>query len=176
MLLAENSQGVQILILASKATSTVTVVVVVVVVVFTLKTVLTSIQHLLFLTLRGKETNFRGRKLTKSKVHKNKNKIKKDPEKVPTLATKIRYRFLKITGSEKKKEQVRVGKPQKGSRAHRSLQTRKLSHKQNILDRNTNTGKKINEEEAIPPPLRSRGVFIVGFPPTRPSPLNTLEL
>ena len=35
---------------------------------------------------------------------------------------------------------------------------------------------KINEEEAIPPPLRSRGVFIVGFPPTRPSPLNTLEL
>ena len=43
--------------------------------------------------------------------------------------------------------------------------------------RNTNTGKnKINEEEAIPPPLRSRGVFIVGFPPTRPSPLITLEL
>ena len=33
-----------------------------------------------------------------------------------------------------------------------------------------------NEEETIPPPLRSRGVFIVGFPPTRPSPLNTLEL
>ena len=31
----------------------------VVVVVFTLKTVLTSIQYLLFLTLQGKETNFR---------------------------------------------------------------------------------------------------------------------
>ena len=34
---------------------------------------------------------------------------------------------------------------------------------------------KINEEEATPP-LRSREVFIVGFPPTRPSPLNTFEL
>ena len=44
----------------------------------------------------------------------------------------------------------------------------------NILDRNSNIGK--NEEEVIPPSLRSRGVFIVGFPPTRPSPLNTLEL
>ena len=32
------------------------------------------------------------------------------------------------------------------------------------------------EEEVIPPPLRSRGVFIVGFPLTGPSPLNTLEL
>ena len=38
--------------------------VVVVVVVFTLKTVLTSIQYLLFVTLQGKETNFRGHKLT----------------------------------------------------------------------------------------------------------------
>ena len=37
--------------------------VVVVVVVLTLKTVLTSIQYLLFLTLQGKETNFRGHKL-----------------------------------------------------------------------------------------------------------------
>ena len=35
-----------------------------------------------------------------------------------------------------------------------------------LIYRNTNTGKKINEQEAIPPPLRSRGVFIVGFPPT----------
>ena len=35
----------------------------IVVVVFTLKTVLTSIQYLLFLTLQGKETNFRGHKL-----------------------------------------------------------------------------------------------------------------
>ena len=32
------------------------------------------------------------------------------------------------------------------------------------------------EEDAIPPPLRCRGVFIVGFSPTRPFPLNTLEL
>ena len=46
----------------------------VVVVVFTLKTVLTSIQYLLFLTLQGKETNFRGHKLTQNKVQKNKIK------------------------------------------------------------------------------------------------------
>ena len=43
-------------------------VVVAVVVVFTLKTVLTSIQYLLFLTLKGKETNSRGHKLTQNKV------------------------------------------------------------------------------------------------------------
>ena len=44
--------------------------------------------------------------------------------------------------------------------------------------RNTNTGKiKIkNEEEPIPSPLRSRGVFIVGFPPTRPSPLTSCKI
>ena len=45
--------------------------VVVVVVVFTLKTALTSIQYLLFLTLQGKEANFRGHKLTQNKVQKN---------------------------------------------------------------------------------------------------------
>ena len=49
----------------------------VVVVVFTLKTVLTSIQYLLFLTLQGEETNFRGYKLTQNKIQKNKNKLKK---------------------------------------------------------------------------------------------------
>ena len=49
-----------------------TIVVVVVVVVFTLKTVLTSIQYLLFLTLQGKEKNFRGHKLAQNKVQKNK--------------------------------------------------------------------------------------------------------
>ena len=50
---------------------------VVVVVVFTLETVLISIQYLLFLTLQGKETNFRGHKLTQNKVQRNKNKIKR---------------------------------------------------------------------------------------------------
>ena len=54
---------------------------VVVVVVFTLKTVLTSIQYLLFLTLQGKETNFRGHQLTQNKVQRNKNKIKKTQRK-----------------------------------------------------------------------------------------------
>ena len=59
----------------------VVVAVVVVVVVFTLKTVLTSIQHLLFLPLQGKETNFQkekekesDHKLTQNKVQKNKIK------------------------------------------------------------------------------------------------------
>ena len=62
--------------------------VVVVVVVFTLKTVLTSIQYLLFLILQGKETNFRGHKLTQNKVQKNKNKIKKTQRKSQHLQEK----------------------------------------------------------------------------------------
>ena len=48
--------------------------VVVVVVVFTLKLLLTSIQYLLFLTLQGKATNYRGHKLTQSKVQNDKIK------------------------------------------------------------------------------------------------------
>ena len=75
---------------------------VVVVVVFTLKTVLTSVQYLLFLNLQGKETNFRGQRLSENKVQKNNDKNKnKRPRESPTLARKILYRFLKITGSEK---------------------------------------------------------------------------
>ena len=65
---------------------------IVVAVFFTLKTALTSIQYLLFLTLQGKNTNFRGYKLTENKAQK------KNTEKVPTLAKKY------ITGSEKKQE------------------------------------------------------------------------
>ena len=64
---------------------------IVVVVVFTLETVLTSIQYLLFLTLQGKETYFRGHKLTQNKVQKNKDKIKKFQRK-----PKLRYRKIKI--------------------------------------------------------------------------------
>ena len=75
--------------------------------------------YLLFLTLQSKKTNFRGHKLTQNKVQKNKNKIK-GPEKVPTLARKIWYGFLKITSSGKQEAGYRAGKPQKGSRAHRS--------------------------------------------------------
>ena len=56
-----------------------------VVVVLTLKTVLTSIQYILFLT-QGKETNFRGDRLTQLRCRKSIYK-KKDPETaVPTLA------------------------------------------------------------------------------------------
>ena len=86
---------------------------IVVVVVFTLKTVLTSIQYLIFLTLQGKETNLRGHKLTQNKAQKNKDKIKKAQRKSQHL--KISYRFLKIiTGSEKNKKLARrVGKPPK---------------------------------------------------------------
>ena len=66
----------------------------VVVVVLTLKTVLTpltSIQYpsLSYSSTQGKETNFRGHKLTQNKVQKNNDKNKKDPEKVPTLVRKI---------------------------------------------------------------------------------------
>ena len=55
--------------------------IIVVVVVFTLKTVLTSIQYLLFLT-QGKETIFLGHNLTQNNVQK---KIKSNSQKVPTL-------------------------------------------------------------------------------------------
>ena len=63
---------------------------VVVVVVFTLKTVLTPISStLLFLTLQGKETNFRGHKLiTQNKVQKNNDKIKKTQRKSHHLREK----------------------------------------------------------------------------------------
>ena len=62
-------------------------------------TVLASIQyHLLFLTLQGKETNFRGHKLTQNKVQK---KNIKDPEKVSTLAKNIKQVPKRITSSEK---------------------------------------------------------------------------
>ena len=44
-----------------------------VVAVFTLKTVLTSIQYLLFLTLQGKETNLRGHKLTQIRYRESPN-------------------------------------------------------------------------------------------------------
>ena len=71
-----------------------------VVVVFTLKTVLTSIQYLLFLTLQGKEKSSRGQKLTQNKVQKNKNKIKRTQRKSQHLREK-NNRLLKITSSEK---------------------------------------------------------------------------
>ena len=61
---------------------------VVVVVVLTLKTVLSSIQYLLFLSLQGKKTNFRGHKLTQNKVQKDKNKIKKTQKKSQHLREK----------------------------------------------------------------------------------------
>ena len=51
-----------------------TIIRVVVVVVSRLKPVLTSIQYLLFLTLQGEETDFRGHKLSQNKVQKNKIK------------------------------------------------------------------------------------------------------
>ena len=64
----------------------------VVVVVFTLKTVLTSVQYLLFLTHQDKETNFRRHKLTQNKVPVCTEEIKKT-EKALTLPKKY------VTGS-----------------------------------------------------------------------------
>ena len=79
--------------------------VVVVVVVFTLKPILTSFQYLLSLT-QGKETNFRGHKLTQNKVENKCIYIKKDSEKVPTLTRKISYRFLKIENQKKTRSRL----------------------------------------------------------------------
>ena len=73
--------------------------VVVRVVVFIFKTVMTSIQYLLFLTLQGKETNFRGHKLTQNKIQKN--KTQKRPRENPNTCEKIFNTFLKIASSEK---------------------------------------------------------------------------
>ena len=72
---------------------------IILVVVFTLKTVLTSIRHLLLLTLEGKETNFRGHKLTQNKVRK---KIKqKTQRESANTCEKICNKFLKIESSVK---------------------------------------------------------------------------
>ena len=101
-------------------------------------------------------------------------KVNKDQEKVPTLAGKHVTSSLKITSSSAKQE---VGSENPKKEVEPIAPTRKLRHKQDILYRSGNdTCKTKLQEEAIPPRLRSRGVFIVGFPPTRPSPLNTLEL
>ena len=43
-----------------------------IVVVFTLNTVLAPIQYILFLTFQGKETNFRGHRLTQLRYRKKK--------------------------------------------------------------------------------------------------------
>ena len=59
-----------------------------------------TIQYLLFLTLQGKETNFRGHKLTRNKVQKTKTKKNRES---PNTYEKNMYsnRFLQITSSEK---------------------------------------------------------------------------
>ena len=91
----------------------------VVVVVLALKPVLTSIQYFLFLTLQGKETKFRGHKLTQNKVQKNRNKIKR-PRESPNTCDKNMIQVPKNNMFGKTKKNVRAGKPPKGSRAHRS--------------------------------------------------------
>ena len=85
-----------------------------VVVVFTLKTVLNSIQYVLFLTLQGKETTFRGHKLTQNKVQEN--KIKKTQRK----SQHKRKNIIQVPKNNKfrKNKKVRAGTPQKGSRAY----------------------------------------------------------
>ena len=98
---------------------------------------MTSIQlYLLFLTLQGKETNFRGHKPTQNKVQKN--KMKEDSEKVPILAKKCvtgsyKHKFRKTRGWLGQENPKKEGEP--------ITPTRKLSHKQNILytSRSTNT-------------------------------------
>ena len=84
-------------------------------IVFTLKTVMTSLSStLLFLTLlQGKETNFRGHKLTQNKVQKNNDKIKKTQRKSQYFKNMIQVpknnRFRKTRsrlGQENPKKEV----------------------------------------------------------------------
>ena len=88
-------------------------------------------------------------------AQENNDKMKKDPDKVPTLAARKNViQVLKKLQVQKNKKQVRVGKPPKGSRAHRSKLgswgTNKIYYIGIIpLQQEKN---KINEEEAIPPP------------------------
>ena len=119
-------------------------VVVVVVVVFTSKTVLIPIQYLLFLTLQGKEMNFRGHKLTHKKVHKY--KIKKMQRKSQHLRKNMKQ-VPKNNKFRKTRSRLDQGNPAK--EVEPIAPTRKLSHKQNILHRSTNTSKYTLEEEAI---------------------------
>ena len=80
------------------------------VVAFTLKTVLTSIQYLLFLTLEGKETNFRGHKLARNKVQKKKQKNRESPNtcekpfmQVPKNSKKFRKTRSRLSQENTKK-------------------------------------------------------------------------
>ena len=103
-------------------------------VVFTLKTVLTSIQYLRFLTLQGKETNIRGHKLTQ-----NKEKVKnKDPEKVQKLAKNIEQ-VPKNNKFRKTRSKLRQENPKK--EVEPIAPTRKLSYKPNTLYMRTITSK-----------------------------------
>ena len=117
---------------------------VVVVVVFTLKTVLTSIQSLLFLTLKGEETNFRGHKLPQNKVQK-----KKTQRESPNTCEKNIRQVPK--NNKFRKTRSRLGQKTPKRKKSPSLQTRKLSHKQNILHRSTNTVKKMNLKRKLSP-------------------------
>ena len=79
---------------------------------------------------------------------------------------KICNKFLKITSSEKQKAEVRAGKPEKGSKTHRSNLTRKLSHKQNTryaivgvsLKVKVNLKKKKKKKKLSSPPTKPGSV------------------
>ena len=106
---------------------------------------------------------------TQNKVQKNKNKIKKSQRK----SQHLRENIIQVPKNNKfRKTRSRLGQENHKKEVDPIAPNSEAESQQNILQYigNTNTGKQNkNEEEAIPPPLRSRGVFIVGFPPTTPS-------
>ena len=72
------------------------------------------------------------------------------------------------TQVQQDKKKVRAGKPLKGSRAHRSNSEAEPQTKYTLGVPLRIKNK--SEEEAILPPLWSRGVFIVGFPADQTKP------
>ena len=74
-----------------------------------------------FLFFKAKKRSSVVTSLTQNKVQKNKikNKVKR-PRESPNTCEKNMIQVPKNNRFRKNKKQVRVGKPQKGSRAHRS--------------------------------------------------------
>ena len=85
--------------------------------------------------------------------------------KVPTLAKKKKSLKTQVQQDKKK---VRAGKSLKGSRAHRSNSEAEPQTKYTLGVPLRIKNK--SEEEAILPPLWSRGVFIIGFPADQTKP------
>ena len=124
--------------------------------------------------------NFRGHKLTQIKVQKSKKKSKKK-KKTQRKSQHLRKSIIQVPQNNKKFRKTRSRLGQENPKKEVDVEPiapnseAESQTKYTIQEYHYRLKTKF-EEEAIPPPLRSRGVFIVGFPPTTPSPLNTVEL